>query len=102
VQDGVAAVPLFETAAACYRAGGETKSAEDAASAGKELRDDVGEDYRTHQVRLEHALAVNDWPTVQKEVRVMLAFTEGKQGDYVTWLSNLDRKLQLKYGRKTR
>ena len=102
VQDGVAAVPLFETAAACYREGGETKAADEAAVAAKELRDDVGEDYRTHRVRLEHALSVSDWLTVQKEVRVLLAFTEGKQGDYVTWLPNLDRKLQLKYGRKTR
>ena len=37
----------------------------------------------------------------RREVRILMQFTEGKQGDYVTWLSNLDRKLKLKLGRPT-
>ena len=102
VQDGVKAVPLFETAAACFKAAGEDKAASDTANAAEELRKDVGDDYRTHRMRLEHALSVSDWHTVQVEARVLLAFLDGQQNDYVTWLSNLDRKLQLKYGRKNR
>jgi hypothetical protein len=47
-------------------------------------------------VRLEHALTVEDYVSAQKEVRVLLQFTEGKSGDYVTWLSNLERKLKIK------
>ncbi len=100
VQDGVAAVPLFEEAAACFKAGGDPQSAKDAEQAAVDLRAKVEEDYRTHRVRLEHAMAVKDWPTAQKEVRVLLDFTEGKQGDYVSWLSTVDRRLQLKYGKK--
>lgn len=102
VQDGVKAVPAFETAAACYEAAGKQRDARETSEAAKSLREDVDEDYRTHRVRLEHALSVSDWPTVQIEVRVLMAFLEGQQGEYVTWLSNLDRKLQLKYGRKNR
>lgn len=102
VQDGVRAVPLFETAAACFKAAGEDKAAKQTAEDAAKLREDVAEDYRTHRVRLEHALSVSDWRTVQIETRVLLAFLEGQQNDYVTWLSNLDRKLQLKYGRKNR
>lgn len=100
VQDGVAAVPLFEEAAACYRVAGKTKLAARYAHHAAELRKDVANDFRTHRVRLEHAISVKDWATAQQEVRVLLAFMQGKQGDYVTWLSNLDRHLELTYGGK--
>ncbi|MBI5537789.1 MAG: hypothetical protein HY898_34005 [Deltaproteobacteria bacterium] len=100
VQDGVAAVPLYELAAACFRMAEQTSLAREASEAAQSLRNEVGVDYRTHRVRLEHALAVSDWATSHKETRVLLALTDGKQGEYVTWLSNLDRKLQLKFGRK--
>jgi hypothetical protein len=100
VQDGVAAVPLFETAAACFRAAGNAQAAQEATSAAQQLRAKIDEDYRAHQVRLEHALNVGDLETAQKEVSVLRAFTEGKSGPYVVWLSNLERRLQLKLGRK--
>jgi len=99
VQDGVAAVPLFETAAACFRTAGQAMAASDMTSAAATLRTKVNEDYRAHQVRLEHALTVSDLPTAQKEVATLRAFTEGKAGPYVVWLSNLERRLQLKLGR---
>jgi hypothetical protein len=100
VQEGVAAVPLYELAAACFRVAEQTSLARDASDAAQSLRTEVGVDYRTHRVRLEHALSVSDWTTSHKETRVLLALTDGKQGEYVTWLSNLDRKFQLKFGRK--
>ena len=100
VQDGVAAVPLYETAAACFAAGGDAAASKDASDAASTLRKQVAEDYRTHRVRLEHAMSVSDWGTAHREASVLLAFTEGKQCDYVTWLANLERQLQLKYGKK--
>lgn len=100
VQDGVAAVPLYEQAAACFKSGGDAEGAKEAEDAATQLRTQVDEDYRMHRVRLEHAMVVKDWRTAQKEVRVLLAFTEGKQGEYITWLSTIDRRLQLKYGKK--
>lgn len=99
VQDGVAAVPLFELAAACYKAGGANDEANNSYVASQNLRKEMNDDYRTQRVRLEHALSVNDYPSAQREVRMLLAFTEGKQGEYVTWLSNLNRKLKLKIGK---
>jgi hypothetical protein len=59
------------------------------------------QDFRTHRVRLDHLLAVKDWVAARREVRTLLAYMEGKSGDYVTWLSNLDRNLKLKVGRVT-
>jgi len=100
VEDGVAAVPMFETASACFRVAGQTAAAGEAQRAAQDLRSKINEDYRAHQVRLEHALTVQDWATAQQEVSVLRAFTEGKQGQYVVWLSNLDRRLELKLGRK--
>lgn len=100
VQDGVQAVPTYEAAAACFRSGGDAPSAVLAEESAKFLRRDITDDFRTRRVRLDHALAIEDYVSAQKEVRVLLQFTEGKSGDYVTWLSNLDRKLKLKVGTK--
>jgi hypothetical protein len=98
VQDGVSAVPVYETAAACFRAGGDMQSANLADEAAKYLRREMNEDFRTRRVRLEHALQVQDYVSAQKEVRVLLQFVEGKTGDYVQWLANLERQLKLKVG----
>lgn len=98
IQDGVTAVPTYELAAACFRTGGDQASAKLAEDAANYLRREMNDDFRLRRVRLEHMLATEDYQSAQKEVRVLLQFVEGKQGDYVTWLSTLDRKLQLKLG----
>ncbi|MBK6464545.1 MAG: hypothetical protein IPF92_26605 [Myxococcales bacterium] len=98
VADGVHAVPLFEEAAACYRVGGDAVSAGIADQAARAMRAELNDDYRTQQVRLDHALSVEDWALAQRQVRILQQFTSGKTGEYVTWLSNLDRKLKLKIG----
>jgi len=102
VLDGVSAVPSFETAAACFAAAGQAAAADDAARSADALRGRMNEDYRVHQMRLEHALTVQDWNTAQREVKVLRAFTEGQQAPYVFWLSDLDRRLELKLARKER
>ncbi len=98
VQDGVSAVPTYETAAACFRAGGDVASGNLADESAKYLRREMTDDFRMRRVRLDHALATEDYVSAQKEVRVLLQFVEGTSGDYVTWLSNLERKLKLKVG----
>ena len=98
VQDGVLAVPIYETAASCFRAGADNASGQLAEDSAKYLRREINDDFRMRRVRLDHALNTEDYGTAQKEVRVLLQFVEGKSGDYVTWLSNLQRKLKLKLG----
>jgi hypothetical protein len=99
VQDGVSAVPTYEVAAACFRAGGDVASGNLADESSKYLRREMTDDFRMRRVRLEHALATEDYVTAQKEVRVLLQFVEGNPDrEYVTWLSNLERKLKLKVG----
>lgn len=99
VQDAVEAVPLFQEAAACFRAAGDTASAQAATASGDALRARLIEDYRARQMRLEHALAVKDLATAQKEVKKLLGMLSGQQHEYVTWLSNLDRRIALKLGK---
>ena len=98
VQDGVQAVPVYETAGACFRAGGDGGSAKLAEDAAQFLRREMNDDFRTRRVRLEHSLNTQDYLSAQKEVRVLLQFVEGKQHEWVTWLQNLDRQLKLKVG----
>jgi hypothetical protein len=100
VKEGVMAVPLYEVAAACYKVAGDARSEEAKASA-EAIRSKLSEDYRTHTVWLEHCLKAQDWRGAQREVALLLAFTEGKKGEYVTWLSNLDRQLRIKYGQRS-
>ena len=64
-----------------------------------ETRGRLAEDYRARQMRLEHALAVKDLATAQKEVKKLLGMLSGQQHAYVTWLSNLDRRIALKLGK---
>lgn len=98
-QDGVVAVPLYEQVAACYQAAGDPAAAAEASGNAQALRRDIDLEYRTHRLRLEHFLKVGDFPSSQREVRLLRQYTEGAKGDYVAWLENLDRKLKRKLGR---
>lgn len=99
VQDGIAAVPIYELAAACYKVAGDGPDAAETGGAAASLRRELNEDYRTHRVRLDHDISIPDNEASRREVKILLQFTEGKQGDYVTWLSNTERELRLKLGR---
>jgi hypothetical protein len=91
VQDGVAAVPLFELASVCFATAGDEAMASTARQAAADLRARVNEDYHAHQVRLEHALNVKDAPTVLHEATALRALTEGLAGPYVSWLAVVER-----------
>jgi len=101
VQDGVAAVPVFRLSAACFRAAHDEAAAVDMDAAADRLKSLLTEDYRAHQMRLEHALLVKDLRTAQKEVRVLLAMLDGQAAPYVVWLSNLNRRITVKLGKAT-
>lgn len=98
VRDGVAAVPLFQQAAACYKNGGDEARSGEMEESATQLKARMDEEYRAHQMRLEHALEVEDLPAAQREVKQLLAMLTGQTGDYVVWLSNLERRLKLQIG----
>jgi hypothetical protein len=102
VRDGVLAVPLFDLAADCYRVAGEKERAAEMESAGARLQRQMEESYRAHQMRLEHALDVQNLRIAQTETDFLLRMLEGQTGPYMIWLSNLDRRLKLKLGKDSK
>ncbi len=101
-EDGIAAVSLFESAAACELSAGSPVAADEAASAARTLKTRMGDEFHVHQVRLERALATRRYEDARTEVRILLAFVGRQSGSYPRWLSDLDRQLELKFaGRKT-
>lgn len=110
VQDGIQAVTLYEEAAACLRAGGDAASAAGPDNAAKSLRTEINNEYRAHNLRLEHALNImadrrsDDAVKTEmskdalKETRALLKFVQGKSGDYVKSLTIRERNLSLKVG----
>lgn len=95
VVDAVAAVPLFDAAADCFKIGGDAARSAEMAASGARLKRQLEEEYRAHQMRLLHALDIKDIRVVQKEVKTLLAMLKGQSHPYVAWLSNLDRQLKL-------
>lgn len=98
VRDGVLAVPLLEMAADCYRLAGENARSAEMEHAGERLKQQMEESYWAHQMRLEHALDVQNLRIGQHETEFLLRMLEGQTGPYMVWLSNLDRRLKLKLG----
>jgi len=99
VKDGVDAVPIYEAAAVCYDRVGDKADGDASREAAKSLRDEIEADYRTHRMRLQHSMQVNDMETARKEVRTLIEMTEGREGPYVNYLHALDRDLKQKLGR---
>jgi hypothetical protein len=94
VQDGVAAVSLYKTAASCFRIAGRSAEAAAADHDAQALRARITEDFRVQRVRLERALTIEDWRGARKQVRALLAYTEQAPGEYASWLSITERKLR--------
>jgi hypothetical protein len=101
-EDGVAAVPLYEVAAACFRAAGSMEDAEDAAAASRDLQRRLREEFREHRVRLQRALVQQEWPRAEREAAVVSTFLVNAPGEYSDWLANLRRKLRITEGGKSK
>jgi hypothetical protein len=99
VKDGVDAVPLYETTAACYDKASDKTDGDAMREMANALRTELDGDYRTHRMRLQHAMQVNDFETARREVRTLIEMTEGKEGPYVTYLHVVERDLKQKLGR---
>jgi hypothetical protein len=99
-EDGVAAVPLYQGAEACFRVAGSEAEAAEAAGNAERLRRQMTEAFRVHRVRLQRALATKEWPIAIRESGILLTFLPSAGTEYATWLSNMRRKLQLQYESK--
>jgi hypothetical protein len=94
ITDGVAAVGIYETTAACYRVGGmqaEARAADETASA---LRRQLSNDFRSRRLRLSQMLKVEDWDMARRDALVLRSLLHGKKGSYVEWLNGVLKQLK--------
>lgn len=89
--DGIEAVKLLETAAACYRTANLPDDAREMQLAANDLRHKLEEEYHTRRVRLEHASKVNDPITAKRELASLRPLTAHREGKYTDWLAAMDR-----------
>ena len=99
-EDGVSAVKEFLLASTCFRAADAADEASDAEQAALSLKKHVADDFHIHQVRLERALSTKNYESARVEVRILRAFLGGALSDYATWLSVLDRQIQIEFSTK--
>lgn len=102
-RDGVESVALYESAAACAAAAGETGEAKATAVFAAAMRADVLQDFQVRRVRLERALERDDGPVALTQVRALreMLFARDIDDEYVRWLTILQRKLEARVSRST-
>jgi hypothetical protein len=100
--DGVVAVEAFERSAACFGSAERLDRAEYAKRDAERLKRAIQQDFHVHRVRLERALATKRYEEARTEVRLLLSYVGQRGGDYTSWLSSLDRQIELKFAGKKR
>lgn len=98
-QDGIEAVGLFANAAACFRLAGDNERAQRAMTSGTQLKERLERELLNHRFRLERAIEQERPSDAVVEVRLMLNLLQHRQGEYVTGLNNLERRLALQVDR---
>jgi hypothetical protein len=96
VKEGVAAVALYETAAACFAKGDRQSLSREADEAAQTLKRDLSDDFRARRLRLSHLLDVQDFELAKKDVVVLRAMTETKRDRYTRWLATVAEQLKSK------
>jgi hypothetical protein len=96
-QDAVSAVNSFQRAAACFTVGSSPERASDASLHEARLKKSVELDFHVHRVRLERALATKSYEEARTEVRLLLSYVGRRGNPYSSWLTSLDRQIELKF-----
>ncbi|HMJ11655.1 MAG TPA: hypothetical protein VK524_09600 [Polyangiaceae bacterium] len=96
-EDGVSAVAHYQRATACFRVGGADAEARQAEQSAVQLKHTLKEQFHVHQVRLEHAALTGEFERARTEIQMLLSFVAAEPGEYGSWLTMLDRRIQLKY-----
>lgn len=98
-QDGIEAVNLHANAAACLRVGGDAERSARELTLANALKDMLERELTNHKFRLERAIELNRPSDGVVEVRLMINLLQHRQGDYLSGLNNLERRLALQVDR---
>lgn len=92
-EDGVLAARTFASAAKCAELAGQSAFASANQSAAEQIKTELTADFHVHQVRLERALEVEQYDRARVELRVLMSFLVGRDGEYTSWLANVAHRL---------
>jgi hypothetical protein len=99
--DAVAAVPLFEVAAACFKTVGDSEDEREAAGSAATLRKKLEDEYSVRRVRLEHFFRIGDSSGCKREIVSLLPMIAQRNGKYVEWLGFVERFADLDIQQRT-
>lgn len=97
-RDGVEAVVLYESVAACYTAAGAGQEAAQASMLAQAMRAGVLQEFQVYRVRLERALQRDDAKVALAQIKFLreMLFTRDIDDEYVRWLTIMQRKLEAR------
>lgn len=99
-RNGLEAVKLMNTAAACYDVGDNHDAAEEARTQATQLRSQLEKSFHVHRVRLDHSIAQKDFSLSKLEVSILKSFMAGQDHPYAVWLDNMERWLEVTQGKR--
>ncbi len=96
--DGVAAVALYEQAAACFRAARDATSVTASDNAARSLRSAITLDVRARLLRLEYSARAHDLGLAAQDLQVLRSVVDGSVGgaSFSSYLDDVQRRLQAK------
>jgi hypothetical protein len=96
-RDGVAAVTLYEQAAACFERLGIPVEAKAAEASAERLRHTLSDEFHVRHVRLERLLNVKKYDAAQRELQVLQDFVARSDGPYAQWLAAVQREINARF-----
>lgn len=95
-RDGLAAVPLYERAAACYERAGLPGLAREARTAAGSLRQRMADELHVRHVRIERFIAQEKFGPLRRELRLAAEFVQDKSHPYAHWLAAVARETEVR------
>jgi hypothetical protein len=95
-REGVAAVPMYRQAAACFTLAGRPSDAHAADRDADRLANAMLEDYRLARLRLERALVAGELDAALIQIRLLNSMLETQSGEYVSLLGSLERRIMIR------
>ena len=93
-RDGMLAVPLYDSAYACFVVGKDEPEARRVQATRERLVRTLQEDLRAHQLRLEWSLGRHRYPAAAQEVVAIREYVQGRTDRHAHWISAVSQELR--------
>ena len=93
-RDGMLAVPLYDSAYACFITGADDAEAQRVRAAREQLVRTLQDDLRTHQLRLEWSLGRQRYPAAAQELTIIRELVQGRTDAHAQWIADVSAELR--------